>query len=96
MSDPNVFPDQVFPLEYWPLEYWPISIVVIEEHGCVDLNDWLNSDVIIGDGSVSIATLFSDKSPTVVILSSDELVNVAMLSDLSNSDAVTSDTICPN
>jgi len=61
MSDPNTFPAQVFPLEYWPLEYWPLSYKTVIVHGCVDLNDWLNSDVIIVDRSVSGAML-SDMS----------------------------------
>ena len=61
MSDPNVFPANVFPLEYWPLEYWPMSISVAEKHGCVNLNDWLNSDVIIVDRLINNA-LLSDLS----------------------------------
>ena len=52
MSNPNVFPDATFPFEYWVIEYWPISssaVVVVDVHGCVDLNDWLENNVTILD-----------------------------------------------
>jgi hypothetical protein len=70
MANPNVFPSQVFPVEYWPLEYWPISstvVVVVDTHGCVDLNDILNNDVTIADSAYYVVTLTDTGNYEVVM-----------------------------
>ena len=69
MANPNTFPSQTFPVETWPLEYWPISstvVVVVDTRGCVDLNDWLNSDVTIVDSTIYNVTLLDTSDGATV------------------------------
>jgi|WetSurSiteA1Bulk_404760.scaffolds.fasta_scaffold162656_2 hypothetical protein len=96
MSQPNVFPNAVFPFEYWPLEYWPVSITAPAIHGCVDLNDWLNSDVSILDNQTDFTITLTDNLLLSDVTIVDEVISTVTLTDISDGDITITDVICPN